>query len=114
KGLPFSGDHLYAVCRALKRQQLRMAGDIKPFSQDDVDKALQRKTRRAITLSEREERVIAVHEAGHAILAMVLPKATPPEKITISSDVEGALGYVLRVARQRPYAITAEELKAEI
>lgn len=114
KGLPFSGDHLYAVCRALKRQQLRMAGDSKPFTQDDLDKALQRKTRRAITLSEREERVIAVHEAGHAILAMVLPKATPPEKITIASDVEGALGYVLRVARQHPYAVTAEELMAEI
>jgi cell division protease FtsH len=114
KGLPFSGDHLYAVCRALKRQQLRMQGDIKPFTQDDLDKALQRKTRRAITLSEREERVIAVHEAGHAILAMVLPKATPPEKITIASDVEGALGYVLRVARQHPYAVTAEELQAEI
>ena len=47
-------------------------------------------------------------------IAMVLPKATPPEKITISSDVDGALGYVLRVARQRPYAITAEELRAEI
>lgn len=114
KGLPFAGDHLYAVCRALKRQQLRMGGDIKPFTQEDLDKALQRKTRRAITLSEREERVIAVHEAGHAILAMVLPKATPPEKITIASDVEGALGYVLRVARQHPYAVTAEELQAEI
>jgi cell division protease FtsH len=112
KGLPFSGDHLYAVCRALKRQQLRKPGVA--FTQDDVDKALQRKTRRPIVLSAAEEKVIAIHEAGHAILAMVLPKATPPEKITISSDVEGALGYVLRVARQHPYAITAEELRAEI
>ena len=46
---------------------MELFGDIKPFSQDDLDKALQRKTRRAITLSEREERVIAVHEAGHAM-----------------------------------------------
>ena len=112
KGLPFAGDHLYAVCRALKRQSLRQPG--KAFTQEDVDKALQRKTRRPVVLSAAEERVIAVHEAGHAILAMVVPKAQPPEKITISSDVEGALGYVLRVARQRPYAITAEELRAEI
>jgi cell division protease FtsH len=112
KGIPFSGDHLYAVCRALKRQQLRAPG--KEFTQDDVDKALQRKTRRNIVLSAAEERVIAVHEAGHAILAMVLPKARPPEKITIASDIEGALGYVLRAARQRPYAVTADELRAEI
>ncbi len=117
KGIPFTGDHIYAVCRALKRQQLRAPGRFASggaFTQDDVDKALQRKTRRPIVLSPAEERVIAVHESGHAILAMVLPKATPPEKITISSDVDGALGYVLRVARQRPYAITAEELHAEI
>ena len=36
------------------------------------------------------------------------------QKITIASDVEGALGYVLRVARQHPYAVTAEELLSEI
>ncbi|HEY4220061.1 MAG TPA: AAA family ATPase [Myxococcota bacterium] len=112
KGLPFAGDHIQAVARALKRQQLRTGA--KGFTADDIDKALQRKTRRPVVLSPEEERVIAVHEGGHAILAMVLPKATPPEKITIASDVDGALGYVLRVARQRPYAITAEELRAEI
>jgi cell division protease FtsH len=62
KGIPFSGDHLHAVCRALKRQQLR---DRRPgFTPDDIDRALQRKTRRPIVLSPEEERVIAVHEAG--------------------------------------------------
>lgn len=111
-GLPFSGDHLNAVCRALKRQELRTGKQ--GFTTDDVDRALQRKTRRPVVLSAHEERVIAVHEAGHAVLAMVVPGARPPEKITIASDVDGALGYVLRAARARPYATTASELRAEI
>jgi cell division protease FtsH len=112
KNLPFTGDHLYAVCRALKRQALRTGRP--EITRADVEKALQRRTRRPILLSADEERVIAVHEAGHALLAMLLPRATPPERISISPDMEGALGYVLRAARTRPYAVTAEEMRADI
>ncbi len=112
KNIPFSGDHLQSVCRALKRQSLR-TGSL-AFTNDDLDKALQRKTRRPITLTPEEERVIAVHESGHALLAMLLPKATPPERICIAQDQEGALGYVLRAARTRPYVTTDEEMLADI
>jgi cell division protease FtsH len=112
KSIPFSGDHLYAVCRALKRQQLRTGTET--FTVDDIDKALQRKTRRSVVLSNEEERVIAIHEAGHALVAMLLPKATPPERICIAQDQEGALGYVLRAARTRPYITTEDEMRADI
>lgn len=112
KNIPFSGDHLQSVCRALKRQSLRTGSA--EFTTDDVDRALQRKTRRAIILSREEERVIGLHEAGHALLAMLLPRATPPERICISQDQEGALGYVLRAARTRPYVTTEDEMRADI
>jgi ATP-dependent Zn protease/intein/homing endonuclease len=112
KNIPFSGDHLQSVCRALKRQSLRTGSLV--FTTEDIDRALQRKTRRAIVLSKEEERVIGLHEAGHALLAMLLPKATPPERICISQDQEGALGYVLRAARTRPYVTTEDEMRADI
>jgi cell division protease FtsH len=112
KGIPVSGDHLHAVCRALKRQQLREGTTA--FTPADLDRSLQRKTRRPIVLSPEEEKVIAVHEAGHALIAMLLPRATPPERICITQDQEGALGYVLRAARARPYVTTEEELRADI
>jgi cell division protease FtsH len=112
RGLPFTGDHIYAVCRALKRQTLR-TGE-KKFAPADIDRALQRKTRAQVVLSPDEERVVAVHEAGHALLAMLVPHATPPERISIAADLEGALGYVLRAARARPYAITAADMRADI
>ncbi|MEZ4466647.1 MAG: hypothetical protein R3F43_19915 [bacterium] len=112
QGLPYTGDHLYAVCRALKRQALRTGDGV--FTPDDVDRALERRSRRPVVLSSQEEHVIAVHEAGHALLATLLPGATPPERISISPDLEGALGYVLRAARARPYAVTSAEMRAEI
>jgi len=112
KAIPFSGDHLQSVCRALRRQQLREG--VRPFTTDDIDKALQRKTRRPVVLSAEEERVIAIHEAGHALVAMLIPKARPPEKICIAQDQEGALGYVMRAARTRPYTTTDEEMRADI
>lgn len=112
RGLPFTGDHIYAVCRALKRQAIR-TGE-RQFSPEDVDRALQRKTRAAVVLSAAEERVVAYHEAGHALLAMLVEHATPPERISIAADMEGALGYVLRAARARPYAITEADMRADI
>lgn len=112
RGLPFTGDHIYAVCRALKRQVIRTGKA--EFTPEDIDRALQRKTRATIVLSAQEERVVAVHEAGHALLAMVIEHATPPERISIAADMEGALGYVLRAARARPYAITAADMRADI
>ena len=112
RGLPFTGDHIYAVCRALKRQQLR-TGE-KRFGPGDIDRALQRKTRAQVVLSPAEERVVAIHEAGHALLAMLVEHATPPERISIAADLEGALGYVLRAARARPYAITSADMRADI
>lgn len=112
KGIPFSGDHIYAVCRALKRQVLRSGATT--ITTDDIDKALQRKTSRKITLDATEEKVIAVHEAGHAIVAMLMPKAMQPERISIVSDMEGALGYVMRAAKTRPYTMTSEEMFSEI
>jgi len=112
RGLPFTGDHIYAVCRALKRQQIR-TGE-RGFTAGDIDRALQRKTRAQVVLSPAEERVVAVHEAGHALLAMLVEHATPPERISIAADLEGALGYVLRAARARPYAITSADMRADI
>lgn len=111
-GLPYAGDHLAAACRALKRQQLR-TGE-KALGREDIDRALSRRQRRPVALSSHEERVIAIHEAGHAILAMVVPGARLPEKVAIAQDVEGALGYVLRAARARPYATSATELRSEL
>ena len=47
------------------------------------DKVLMGAERRSMIISEEEKRVTAVHEAGHALLTVMLPYADPIHKVTI-------------------------------
>jgi cell division protease FtsH len=47
------------------------------------DKVLMGAERRSMIISESEKRVTAIHEAGHALLAVMLPYADPIHKVTI-------------------------------
>ena len=47
------------------------------------DKVLMGTERRSMVISEQEKRVTAIHEAGHALLTVVLPNADPIHKVTI-------------------------------
>jgi cell division protease FtsH len=47
------------------------------------DKVLMGSERRSMVITEDEKRITAVHEAGHALLAVVLPNADPIHKVTI-------------------------------
>ncbi len=47
------------------------------------DKVLMGSERRSMIISDEEKKVTAVHEAGHALLTVVLPHADPIHKVTI-------------------------------
>ena len=47
------------------------------------DKVLMGSERRSMIISDEEKRVTAIHEAGHALLAVKLPQADPIHKVTI-------------------------------
>jgi len=47
------------------------------------DKVLMGKERRSLVLSEKEKRNTAYHEAGHALIALLIPGSDPVEKVTI-------------------------------
>jgi cell division protease FtsH len=47
------------------------------------DKVLMGSERKSMIISDAEKRVTAVHEAGHALLAVLLPGADPIHKVTI-------------------------------
>ena len=47
------------------------------------DKVLMGTERKSMVMSEKEKRTTAVHEAGHAIVARVLPGTDPVHKVTI-------------------------------
>ncbi len=47
------------------------------------DKVLMGAERRSMIISDDEKKVTAIHEAGHALLAVLLPHADPMHKVTI-------------------------------
>ncbi len=53
--------------------------------------------RRSMIITEEEKRITAVHEAGHALLAVLLPHADPVHKVTIIPR-----GMALGVTMQLP------------
>jgi len=61
------------------------------------DKVLMGAERRSMIISEAEKKVTAVHEAGHALLAVLLPHADPIHKVTIIPR-----GMALGVTMQLP------------
>jgi cell division protease FtsH len=61
------------------------------------DKVLMGSERRSMIISDAEKRVTAVHEAGHALLAVLLPHADPIHKVTIIPR-----GMALGVTQQLP------------
>jgi len=62
-------------------------------------------------MSEPERRIVAVHEMGHALVAMVLPGAEPVHKVSIIPRGIGALGYTLRRPTEDRYLARRGELE---
>ena len=63
------------------------------------DKVLMGSERRSMIISEAEKKVTAVHEAGHALLTVLLPHADPLHKVTIIPR-----GMALGLTQQLPEA----------
>jgi cell division protease FtsH len=87
-------------------------GHRKTISMADFDAAVERvmagmQSRRA--LNEHERRVVAWHEAGHALAAELLPGADRAHKISIVPRGR-ALGYTLNLPDEDRYLKTRQEL----
>ena len=67
--------------------------------QEDIDKALIKvgvgKEKKSKIISDKEKRITAYHEAGHAILFHVLPDMEPVYTISIIPTGMGAAGYTM-------------------
>jgi cell division protease FtsH len=61
-------------------------------------------------MTPAEERVVATHESGHAVCSMFCKHATPIERISIQSDIAGALGYVRHQEHVHRYVVTRGRL----
>jgi cell division protease FtsH len=107
QGTPFSGDHINALCRSIARLRLRDGRNDASTSQD-VERALTEYQDRP-KMTPAEERVLATHEAGHAICSLFCKHTPPIERITIESDNPWAFGYVRHQDPAHRYIRTRNE-----
>lgn len=63
---------------------------------ESIEKVLLGPERKSYILSEHERKVTAYHEAGHALVAHMLPNADPVHKISIISRGQAA-GYTIKL-----------------
>ena len=61
-------------------------------------------------MSNKERRIVAYHESGHAIVATVLPDMDPVHKISIVQRGFGALGYTMQLPLEDRYLMTRGDL----
>ena len=65
-------------------------------------------------MSEKERKIVAYHEVGHALVSALQKETEPVQKITIVPRTMGALGYTLQTPEEEKYLETKDELIAKI
>ncbi len=65
-------------------------------------------------MSEKERRIVAFHEIGHALAAAKQKNTQPVQKITIVPRTMGSLGYTMQMPEEEKYLTTKDELLGEI
>ena len=81
--------------------------------EEAIDRVLAGPQRRSRVISEKEKKVIAYHEAGHALVSHALPHADPVHKVSIVSRGR-ALGYTLTLPTEDKFLVTRSELIDEL
>ena len=65
-------------------------------------------------LTDKEKRIVAYHEIGHALVAAKQTNSAPVQKITIVPRTSGALGYTMQVEEGNHYLMSKEEMENNI
>ncbi|HOV36374.1 MAG TPA: ATP-dependent zinc metalloprotease FtsH [Dysgonamonadaceae bacterium] len=65
-------------------------------------------------INEKERKIVAYHESGHAIVGYFTPGADEVQKVSIVPRGIGALGYTMQMPLEDRYLMTESELRGKI
>ena len=65
-------------------------------------------------LTDKEKKIVAYHEIGHALVAAMQSHSAPVQKITIVPRTSGALGYTMQVDEGEHYLMSKEEIENKV
>jgi cell division protease FtsH len=92
--------------------------DATGVTMDDFEAAIERviagSEKKSRVMNEQERTTVAYHEAGHALVAELVPHGEPVSKISIVPHSRGALGYTMQMPTEDRYLLTIDELRDRI
>jgi cell division protease FtsH len=77
--------------------------------EESIDRVMAGPMRKTRVMSDKEKKVTAYHEGGHALVAYALPNTDPVHKVTIISRGR-ALGYTMVLPTEDKYTQTRSEM----
>ena len=81
--------------------------------EEAIDRVMAGPERKSAILSEKERKLIAYHEGGHALVGHALPNADPVHKITIIPRGR-ALGYTAAAPTEDKFLVTRAEMMDQL
>ena len=70
--------------------------------------------RKGAVISEKEKKIIAYHEIGHALVTARQKNAAPVHKITIIPRSSGALGYTMQIEEGERVLMSREDMLSQL
>lgn len=81
---------------------------------ESVEVVIAGKEKKDRIMSDREKKIVAFHEVGHALAAALQKNAQPVQKITIIPRTMGSLGYTMQMPEEERYLMSKDEIIAKI
>ena len=112
----FSGADLANLANEAALLAARLNKDVVTI--EEMEQALERVVagpeRKTRVLNEREKRITAFHESGHALVALMTPDTDPLHKVSIIPRGAQALGYTMQLPVEDRYTMSRRELTARL
>ncbi len=99
---------------ALRAVRMRRNVVIQEDLMEAVEVIIAGKEKKDRILSEKEKKLVAYHEVGHALATAVSKHTDPVQKITIVPRTMGALGYTMQKPEEEKYLMNKDEIIDEI
>lgn len=81
--------------------------------EDAIDRIIAGPQKKSRLISDKEKSIIAYHEAGHTIVAKIIPNMDPVHKVTIVSSGR-ALGYTLQIPLEDKFLTSRTEIEGRL
>ncbi len=78
--------------------------------EDSIERVVAGLEKRNRLMNEEEKRTVAFHEAGHALVACLVPGADPVRKVSMIPRGVAALGYTMQMPTEDRYVLKKSEL----